>query len=81
MSKSSFFSYPKAYINQFNMAQLRTRTSKSETPTQPTLKKAIQKKSASNMKSIVQTFVAKDKDIKSKLIDRLEIVFIDATSS
>ena len=63
------------------MAQLRTRTSKSETPTQSTSEKAIQKKSASNMKSIVQTFVAKDKDVKSKLIDQQEIIFIDATSS
>jgi hypothetical protein len=63
------------------MTQLRTRNSKSEIPIPSTLKKAIQKKSASNMKSIVQTFVAKDKDIKSKLIDRLKVIFIDVKSS
>lgn len=75
------FCYLKAYINQFNMTQLRTRNSKSEAPISSTLKKAIQKKSASNMKSIVQTFVAKDKDIKSKLVDRLKVIFIDVKSS
>lgn len=50
------------------MAQLRTRKAKSEETTQPNTKKTIQKKSASNMKSIVQTFVAKDHDVKSKMI-------------
>ncbi|KAL9537404.1 hypothetical protein MBANPS3_011806 [Mucor bainieri] len=47
------------------MTQLRTRKAKSEKPTQPNTKKTIQKKSASNMKSIVQTYVAKDDDVKT----------------
>jgi len=50
------------------MAQLRSRNAKLENTTQANTKKTIQKKSASNMKSIVQTFVAKDDDVKSKMI-------------
>ncbi|KAK4511365.1 Ribosome-interacting GTPase 2 [Mucor velutinosus] len=47
------------------MAQLRSRNAKAKKPAQSNIKKAVQKKSASNMKSIVQTFVAKDDDVKT----------------
>ncbi|KAI8641505.1 6-O-methylguanine DNA methyltransferase [Parasitella parasitica] len=47
------------------MAQLRTRAVKAKQPAQSAIKKPKRPSGASNMKSVVQTFAAKDQDVKT----------------